>query len=126
MTISGKRVVGICILSIGWFTLSSSSAGEADVTGVMVECYSRCDFHVTLQHADEGWEHYANRWDVGTPQGKVIGTRVLYHPHVHEQPFTRSLSNVEIPPGTTEVIIRANDSVHKQGGKEIRVKIPSR
>lgn len=126
MTILGKRVVGICILSVGWFALSSSIAGEADVTGVSVECYPQCNFRVTLRHADEGWEHYANRWDVVTPQGKVIGTRVLYHPHVHEQPFTRSLSNVEIPPGITEVIIRASDSVHKQGGKEMRVKIPPR
>ena len=126
MRMSAKQLFGICIFSIGWFALPPSIAGEVDVTDVRVECDPECTFHVTLEHADEGWKHYANRWDVVTLEGKVIGTRELAHPHVQEQPFTRSLGNVAIPPGVTEAIIRANDLVHKQGGKEMRVKLPSR
>ena len=68
-------------------------AGEADVVDVTVNCRSDsvCDFSVTVRHADEGWDHYADKWDVVAPDGTVLGTRNLYHPHVHEQPFTRRL-----------------------------------
>lgn len=67
---------------------------------------------VTLKHHDTGWEHYADNWRIVDGTGKVLGDRVLYHPHIMEQPFTRSLSNVKIPPGTTTVYIEAHDKVH--------------
>ena len=81
-------------------------------------------FDVTVQHGDEGWKHYANRWEVLAPDGTVLGTRTLYHPHVDEQPFTRSLSGVEIPRGVTTVTVRAHDLVHGTGGAEMVVDIP--
>jgi hypothetical protein len=101
-------------------------AGVADVVNVSVECVSTCTFAVTVRHEDSGWEHYADRWEVLTPDGKVIATRVLHHPHVDEQPFTRTLSNVKIPQSIDEVSIRAHDSVHNYGGKEIKVVLPPR
>ena len=67
---------------------------------------------VTLLHDDSGWDHYANRWDIIDADGNLLGSRELLHPHVNEQPFTRSLSSVEIPNTLTEVTIVANDSVH--------------
>jgi hypothetical protein len=99
------------------------SAGEVDVLQVKVKrsgdnIYS---FDVTVTHNDEGWEHYANKWDVVAPDGTILGTRILYHPHVQEQPFTRSLSGVTIPEGVTGVTIRAHDSVHGYGGKVMTV-----
>ena len=54
---------------------------------------------------------------------ELIAKRVLHHPHVNEQPFTRSISNVKIPEKTKSVIIRAHDLVHKYGGKELIVNI---
>lgn len=72
-------------------------------------------FDVTLKHADEGWEHYADGWGVYLADGTELGYRVLAHPHVNEQPFTRSLGGVEIPDGTTSVIIRPKDKVHGVG-----------
>ena len=101
-------------------------AGEADVVSASARqtgpgIYS---FDVTVAHADEGWDHYADAWDVLAPDGTVLGTRTLYHPHVDEQPFTRSLSGVAIPDGTTEVILRARDSVHGYGGAEVTVELP--
>jgi hypothetical protein len=72
-----------------------------------------------VQHDDKGWDHYANQWEVLGPEGKVLGTRVLYHPHVDEQPFTRSLSGVKVPEGVSTVTLRARDSVHGYGGKEL-------
>lgn len=103
--------------------LSAAAADEADVVDVEVTCDARtsCDFHVTVRHADAGWEHYADRWEVLTPDGEVLATRELAHPHDNEQPFTRSLRGVRIPAGTGEVILRAHDSRHGYGGKAITV-----
>ena len=81
-------------------------------------------FAVTLRHADSGWDHYADAWDVVGPDGAVYGTRELLHPHVDEQPFTRSLSGVAIPEGVSEVTIRARDSVHGYGGREFTLQLP--
>jgi len=67
---------------------------------------------VTLKHHDTGWNHYADNWQVVDGEGNVLGDRVLYHPHVGEQPFTRSLDKVKVPEGTTTVYIKAHDSVH--------------
>ena len=72
-------------------------------------------FDVTIRHADTGWDHYADGWTVLAPDGTELGHRELLHPHVEEQPFTRSLSGVAIPAGVTEVLIRPHDSVHGPG-----------
>jgi hypothetical protein len=56
-------------------------------------------FDVTLAHPDTGWDHYADAWRIEAPDGTVLGLRELAHPHVEEQPFTRSLSGVVLPDG---------------------------
>ena len=101
-------------------------AGEADVIKVDAEKAGNNTYHfnVTVSHADTGWDHYANKWDVLAPDGTVLGSRTLHHPHVDEQPFTRSLSNVVIPDRVKTVTVRAHDSVHKYGGKVISVDLP--
>jgi len=81
------------------FLLMSSSAlqaGEANVVAVKVEKTGSniFRFDVTVSHSDEGWDHYADKWEIAGPDGTVIGTRTLYHPHVDEQPFTRSLAGL--------------------------------
>ena len=102
-------------------------AGEADVLDVDVSCNSDsiCRFDVTVRHDDEGWKHYANRWEVLSPDGEILATRVLAHPHDNEQPFTRSLGNVKIPSDLFEVVVRAHDLEHKYGGEEFVVKLPN-
>ena len=72
-------------------------------------------FAVTIAHGDTGWDHYADGWGVYLPDGTELGFRKLLHPHVEEQPFTRSLSGITIPDGVTEVIIRPHDSVDGWG-----------
>jgi hypothetical protein len=67
-------------------------------------------FDVTLTHGDTGWDDYADGWRVVDANGTVLGTRMLAHPHVNEQPFTRSLSGVIIPEGTRTVGIQPSDS----------------
>lgn len=66
---------------------------------------------VTLKHADTGWDHYADAWRLTDGAGKVFGKRVLFHPHVSEQPFTRGLSRVELPENGV-IYVEAHDSVH--------------
>ncbi len=110
------------ILFTGMLLISTAVyAGEADVIEVDVKQTGGDTyfFKVTVRHADEGWDHYADKWDVVAPDGTVLGTRTLYHPHVDEQPFTRSLSDVKISDSITEVTVRAHDSVHKYGGETV-------
>jgi len=108
--------------------LSTSSivfAGKADVVGVDV-VRSEADmfrFSVTVRHADAGWEHYADRWDVLDENGNVLGTRVLLHPHDTEQPFTRS-TTLSLPMSVKKVTIRARDKKHGYGGKTITLSLP--
>ena len=102
-----------------------SYGGEADVIEVKVvkSGEDTYQFYVTVLHDDEGWKHYANEWDIVAPDGTVLGTRTLYHPHVGEQPFTRSLSGVKIPKTISKVTVRAHDSVHEYGGKAVTVSL---
>lgn len=80
-------------------------------------------FRVTVRHGDTGWDHYADRWQVLGPDGTVLGTRVLLHPHENEQPFTR-YHDVEIPAGVREVTVRAGDKVHGFDGAAMTVRLP--
>lgn len=77
------------------------------------------EFQVTVQHEDKSWEHYADRWEVIGPGGRVLGTRVLYHPHIGERQFTRKLRGVTIPEGVDHVIIRVHDKVHGYGREKL-------
>ena len=106
--------------------VAGALAGEADVVKAAVKQTGERTyrFDVTVAHADTGWEHYADKWDVVALDSTVLGTRILHHPHVNEQPFTRSLSGVKIPTNIDHVVIRAHDSVHAYGGKTLRVELP--
>ena len=107
-------------LGILFFTaLGTAYANEADVTDVVVTAQENGTyrFDVTVLHADSGWDHYADKWEVVLPDGTIAATRTLMHPHVNEQPFTRSLSGVKLPDGIDTVTIQAHDSVHGYGGK---------
>ena len=107
---------------IALFTSSAGLAGPADVVSAKADCSaSKCSFAVTVRHDDEGWYHYANAWQVLGPDGAVLATRVLRHPHVGQQPFTRELNDVDVPSDLTSVRIRARDSIHGLGGKEVEV-----
>lgn len=105
---------------------AATVAGEADVIKVeaIKESAGTYRFEVTVEHADEGWDHYADAWDVIAPDRSILGTRTLLHPHENEQPFTRSLGGVAIPEGIASVTIRARDSVHGYGGIPIEVALP--
>lgn len=106
--------------------------GNADVTFVKATRAgdNLWTFEVTVKHPDVGWRDFADGWDVVLPDGKPVllqpkdkFTRVLGHPHVGEQPFTRVQENIPIPEGTQTVIVRAHDLVDGYGGQVIEVKL---
>lgn len=79
-------------------------------------------FYVTVRHNDQGWDHYADLWQVvDTETGEVLGERVLAHPHDNEQPFTRSRRGIVIPDGTESVTVRARCTRHGYEGKQVVV-----
>ncbi len=79
---------------------------------------------VTLEHTDTGWDDYADGWRVEDADGTVLGTRILHHPHVNEQPFTRSLYDLELPEGLHQVHIRASTSVTGWSDARLVVDLP--
>lgn len=102
-----------------------AQAGQADVVAAeIVRTGDAWRVSATVRHADEGWEHYADAWRVLGPDGAVLGLRTLHHPHVAEQPFTRSLGGVVIPEGVEAVEVEARDSVHGWGGARVRIAVP--
>ncbi len=107
---------------------------QADANVVFVRAVLQDDgrwtFYVTVEHPDTGWEDYAVGWDVVAPDGTVLKahpndpfTRLLLHPHVEEQPFTRSQRDIPIPPEATLVRVRAHDLIAGFGGQEVEVNL---
>ncbi len=101
---------------------------NADVIQVRAvrEANGTWTFYVTVKHPDTGWDDYADGWDVVAPDGVVLKlnpadpfTRLLLHPHVDEQPFTRGQAGIVVPDGVNELLVRAHDIVDGFGGQEI-------
>jgi len=113
----------IFLLSLGLTVTTIAHAGEVKILSANFQktAVNSWSVQVTLQHDDSGWDHYADQWRVLDSDGNVLGERVLYHPHVHEQPFTRGLNGVVIPPDITIVYIEAHDKVHGWAKKRLQV-----
>ena len=56
-------------------------------------------------------------------KGNEIGKRTLYHPHVNEQPFTRSLNNLHIYSDVDVVYVEAHDSKHGWSPDKVKIKM---
>jgi len=107
---------------------AAATANEVEI--VDVKAHQANDktwtFAVTLKHGDQGWDHYANEWQVIAPDDKILATRTLYHPHVDEQPFTRNTSGVKIPADITSVRIIARDTVHGHSKTAMQVDLKTK
>lgn len=121
-----RSLLGAILLAV----LTIRAAGADMPVPLSAKAFAEPDgtfrIEVAVRHADTGWEHFADRWDVLAPDGKVLGTRVLLHPHETEQPFTRDLDGVRVPPGIRSVVIRVHDKVHGWGPKTIQLDLPGR
>lgn len=81
-------------------------------------------FNVTILHTDTGWDDHVDVWRIKDTEGNILGERQLAHPHVNEQPFTRSLSGVRIPDGVDTVIVEAHDTVNGWSPNIKTIKLP--
>ncbi len=117
----------ISLVLAGLLAVGFTTAVRADFPEIVKATAERSGMgwriNVTLRHPDTGWDHYADGWDVQDANGKIIGYRELMHPHVEEQPFTRSLVNVMPPDGTREVYIRARCSVDGWSSELVKLKL---
>lgn len=77
--------------------------------------------YATVRHNDEGWEHYANAWQVLDEKGNELAWRLLAHPHDEEQPFEREKCRIGIPPDTKHIVVQAKCTVHGFGGESVTV-----
>jgi hypothetical protein len=81
-------------------------------------------FDATMSSPYDSDDRYADAWRVVDEDGTVYGIRELTHPHANEQPFTRSLSGVEIPADVSTVIVEGRDSINGWGGETVEVMLP--
>ena len=104
----------------------AGESGRANVKDVEVTATGddTWRFDVTIASDDRGWDAYADAFEIVGPEGKVLGKRVLHHPHVDEQPFTRSLRGVRIPPDVERVKVRAHHSEAGYDGLTRMVELP--
>lgn len=117
-----KRLFVVILTGLAVSLVPQVHANEVEIVNVyMHETDTGWRADVTLKHADTGWEHYADAWRVVDGAGHLLKTRVLYHPHTTEQPFTRSLTNIPIPDGTDIVYVEAHDKRHGWSAQRIKV-----
>ncbi len=115
-------------LSTSTSTSASTSASGSvttmfpDVVNVVAsKSSSGWTFDVTLSSPYDTPERYADAWRVVGSDGTVFGVRELDHDHASEQPFTRSLPDVQIPDDVDKVVIEGRDQVSGYGGKTFEV-----
>lgn len=126
---TGALFVALMLISVLAVAQDGSSGDldlrEANVTAVELEQLSggRYRFNVTLIHDDDGEPGYANWWQVETMDGRRLGRRELLHAHGTRE-FTRS-EIIDIPEGTTRVVVRGHDQVHEYGGQVMIIDLES-
>lgn len=80
----------------------------------------------TLSSPYDTPERYADAFRAIAEDGTVLGVRELAHDHADEQPFTRSLTGLEIPDDVARITVEGRDLVHGWGGDTVEVEVPSR
>lgn len=80
-------------------------------------------FSATLSSPYDTPTRYADAWRVLAPDGTVLGVRELLHDHADEQPFTRTLTGVEVPSAVNTVVVEGRDQVSGWGGATVAVSL---
>ena len=120
--------LGIILLLAGGGALAAEPQKYPDVVSATVRPRARdiFDFDVTVSSLYDTPQRYADAFRVVGKDGTVFGERKLLHDHAGEQPFTRDLYGVRIPPGIRAVVIQARDQRYGYGGKTVEVVLPGR
>lgn len=102
--------------------VSSVYANDVEIINVVLSKYAGTwRAEVTLKHEDEGWKHYADGWRIVDAAGNEIVKRTLFHPHVNEQPFTRSESGFYIPDKIKTIFVEAHDLKHGWSAQKVKI-----
>lgn len=122
-------VLSVAIVACGNGEGGKTTIGDGlfpDVVDVMVqqEADGSYTFDVTISSSYDSPDRYADAWRVRSDDGTVYGVRELLHDHAGEQPFTRSLRAVEIPPDVEKVVVEGRDLINGWGGETMRVDLP--
>ena len=123
--------VAVCAAMAG-IALAQSKGSDSqkypDVLNVKVQvCGENCfDFDVTISSPYDTPQRYADAFRVMSADRHPFAERKLLHDHPNEQPFTRDLHGVSIPPGTRTVVVQARDRKFGYGGKTVKVMLPGR
>ncbi|MFQ3261654.1 hypothetical protein [Reinekea sp.] len=80
-------------------------------------------FDVTISSEYDSAQRYADAFRILDEDGVVYGIRELAHDHANEQPFTRSLSGVNIPDPINTLIIEGRDQKYGWGGETFLIKL---
>ncbi len=131
-----NRRILLSVFALGALGAASASAQPAaaamqrypDVLAVKVQPRGRdrFDFDVTISSPYDTPERYADGFRLVGRGGEIYGERKLLHDHADEQPFTRELTAVAIPPGVRSVIVQARDRKYGYGGKTVEIALPGR
>jgi hypothetical protein len=111
-------------------TSSTSSAGQLfpDVVALDPTTLSTPTTRVavTLSSPYDTPARYADAIRVrSTDATTIYGILKLGHDHATEQPFTRTLTGLQIPTGVTTVIVEGHDHVNGWGGRTLTVQVTS-
>ncbi|MGH1353721.1 MAG: hypothetical protein ACRBBS_01380 [Thalassovita sp.] len=111
-------------IALTWTFCTAANADEPVIESVKTERSGMgWRITVTLAHPDSGWDHYADGWEILDRLGNSLGYRELMHPHVQEQPFTRSLFNVMVPDGERVIFVRPRCSAEGWSKTMTRVEL---
>ncbi|MCW5745227.1 MAG: hypothetical protein KIT36_03395 [Alphaproteobacteria bacterium] len=130
-----RTMVAVATLALGLVTAmawarpgSAADQKYPDVVAVKVQPRgdNRFDFDVTVSSPYDTPQRYADAFRVVGADGTVYGERLLLHDHAGEQPFTRDLYGVRIPPGIRVVVVQARDRQYGYGGKTVQTNLPGR
>ena len=95
-----RRILAVAVMGLFGFSLPAVADTPKVVNARIIKLSETSDeFQVTVQHKDASWDHFADRWEIIGPGGRVLGTRVIFNPHIGERQFTRELRGVAIPEG---------------------------
>ena len=123
-----RAIATSLLLALAFLVAGPTFASEASVLDATVEAEpgGTYAFTATVNHDDKGWTDYADRFDILTPEGKVIASRTIYSPHVGKMPVVRSIAHIDVPIGITQVIIQAHSSADGPGTRTVILKLPPR
>lgn len=128
-----RRNALLVLLALGTSTASVAQTSSSiqkfpDVVAVSVRgtAVDTFDFDVTVSSPYDSAGRYADSIRARSNEGRVFGERKLLHDHASEQPFTRDIYGVKVPPGIKSVLVEARDQKFGYGGKTIEVKLPGR